>query len=169
MRGKRELAPPPGVWLRLIPACAGKTSTAQAPVFDGGAHPRVCGENIYPSLKTYTARGSSPRVRGKRQSIPAQSLAPRLIPACAGKTRTSQVVTQVYGAHPRVCGENCSIIRASVAAWGSSPRVRGKPRAAGPEAWPGLAHPRVCGENMISTKGTAKSEGSSPRVRGKQP
>ena len=92
----------------------------------------------------------------------------RLIPACAGKTR-SQLRTAVIGtAHPRECGENGLQFSIVVLPPGSSPRVRGKlsprqrlpaavwliPACAGKTAaresqsgadW---AHPRVCGENI---------------------
>ena len=91
------------------------------------------------------------------------------------------------GAHPRVCGENVSEIRAVIFRPGSSPRVRGKrrnqtehvlyrgliPACAGKTsscrsaAMPRRAHPRVCGENSPSPNHLKKMEGSSPRVRGK--
>ena len=66
--------------------------------------------------------------------------------------------------------------------------MRGKPRAAGPEAWPGRlipahagktcearadrfrprAHPRACGENHDRRNDAHHRPGSSPRMRGKQ-
>ena len=91
-------------------------------------------------------------------------------------------------AHPRVCGENSTARQAMRSAWGSSPRVRGKPclsrtrstsmglipACAGKTAWPPraegaeTAHPRVCGENVSTRYGHVEAPGSSPRVRGKQ-
>ena len=50
---------------RLIPACAGKTIVIAVRVFEGRAHPRVCGENILTFGDLPKAEGSSPRVRGK--------------------------------------------------------------------------------------------------------
>ena len=50
----------------LIPACAGKTERLDALHRDDGAHPRVCGENELLQERWARARGSSPRVRGKR-------------------------------------------------------------------------------------------------------
>ena len=71
--------------------------------------------------------GSSPRVRGKRLRTWSFALAPRLIPACAGKTGIYAAVAKEARAHPRVCGENCGYPAFSVFGLGSSPRVRGKP------------------------------------------
>ena len=153
--------------LRLIPACAGKTSLRDKRARD--------------------VQGSSPRVRGKRR--PGCRLWRRrgLIPACAGKTWAIGVVPDFAGAHPRVCGENYSHDLRTCEQRGSSPRVRGKP---GPGAKPpqadGLipacagktttrtqrpylarAHPRVCGENATTATLAGFDAGSSPRVRGK--
>ena len=90
----------------LIPACAGKTRASSRPSSLYRAHPRVCGENSPSHPASYTARGSSPRVRGK----PSSKLNPRLfrglIPACAGKTVSFQGMNALKPAHPRVCGEN---------------------------------------------------------------
>ena len=52
--------------LRLIPACAGKTLVAIGISYLTGAHPRVCGENVLSFRFGNHLRGSSPRVRGKR-------------------------------------------------------------------------------------------------------
>ena len=132
--------------------------------------------------------GSSPRVRGKRCFCVDENISPGLIPACAGKTRVSWVAPRLRRAHPRVCGENCLLSRSPGAAWGSSPRVRGKlwnfrtaplltgliPACAGktaaelPAAELRPAHPRVCGENLLRLLTSLVRIGSSPRVRGKQ-
>ena len=93
----------------------------------------------------------------------------RNIPACAGKTSVTGVVTVFYPEHPRVRGENrfstaCGAIRI-----GTSPRARGKRFWAKNEAFstrniPACAgktprrhrhrrysqeHPRVRGENFV--------------------
>ena len=151
------------------------------------AHPRVCGENPRWLCAPTKRRGSSPRVRGKLSDASEDRPISRLIPACAGKTRTSSARSRVVSAHPRVCGEN--FVKAVWIFWvkGSSPRVRGKrkhsdrisaargliPACAGKTSClcrfrrPAAAHPRVCGENKISFGVQALKLGSSPRVRGK--
>ena len=70
--------------------------------------------------------GSSPRVRGKLQSLDIDVLKEGLIPACAGKTFVESGDAITGGAHPRVCGENMVCRRVAEAIPGSSPRVRGK-------------------------------------------
>ena len=70
----------------LIPARAGKTTSAPTPSQQRPAHPRACGENAEDYALKSEVAGSSPRVRGKHD--PVVDLVPRqrLIPARAGKT-----------------------------------------------------------------------------------
>ena len=49
-RGKREPGKPRDRRPRLIPACAGKTTTTSHPTFRSTAHPRACGENHTPRV-----------------------------------------------------------------------------------------------------------------------
>ena len=74
--------------LGLIPACAGKTSRVRRGGPQTRAHPRVCGENPRSLERPRKARGSSPRVRGKRVVQSIRRDRPGLIPACAGKTKS---------------------------------------------------------------------------------
>ena len=151
------------------------------------AHPRVCGENASSSGPVSPKTGSSPRVRGKQQEAHDTPQYPRLIPACAGKTRPLFRFLFTRTAHPRVCGENAHLQRSIRSRKGSSPRVRGKlvfasaavhidgliPACAGKtliRASRGrsrTAHPRVCGENSLIRHSPMQRQGSSPRVRGK--
>ena len=172
---------------RLIPACAGKTTSPTPCGSTGRAHPRVCGENLLASALAAWWLGSSPRVRGKRQELEAVDEQPRLIPACAGKTDPARVDVHCARAHPRVCGENSIPASRVATSRGSSPRVRGKlghgpcglraarliPACAGKTRWLRCwsrrtgAHPRVCGENKYTGEKYSTEDGSSPRVRGK--
>ena len=112
--------------VRLIPACAGKTSSGGCCFWVCWAHPRVCGENHSEhGFKTETV-GSSPRVRGKHLVVEAVDIDDRLIPACAGKTHLLSGEKLNTTAHPRVCGENILLTRDAARCVGSSPRVRGK-------------------------------------------
>ena len=72
--------------IRLIPACAGKTSCFVARERWLGAHPRVCGENCRYNSHRLPTPGSSPRVRGKLTINALSAADGGLIPACAGKT-----------------------------------------------------------------------------------
>ena len=187
VRGKRPGRARWPIRRRLIPACAGKTRTWPCSTRYGRAHPRVCGENVWAPQAGDPDEGSSPRVRGKPHRLGPHARPRGLIPACAGKTAGTIVVTHPTGAHPRVCGENRGERFADCRRDGSSPRVRGKrhrglrrrlpcgliPACAGKTSRPPRpppsrpAHPRVCGENIQGFIDGIKNMGSSPRVRGK--
>ena len=115
---------------RLIPAHAGKTFTTICPASPTAAHPRSRGENFGRSAAMSGAGGSSPLTRGKRFASVPQRIAKRLIPAHAGKTGPQSNRSDRWAAHPRSRGENVSVRRSSVSAYGSSPLTRGKPSAA---------------------------------------
>ena len=147
----------------------------------------MCGENGSGRSRWLSRVGSSPHVRGKPLLL-TSALAPRrLIPARAGKTCAEGRAGPPSRAHPRACGENTGTSGGPSSPYGSSPRVRGKPRArrlrirpprliparAGKTGWgplvPGAtwAHPRACGENTTSSPHKSCLATSSPRVRGK--
>ena len=173
--------------VRLIPACAGKTSCLSNWLISNATHPRVCGENFCGCSAPDADWGSSPRVRGKLRGSGCGRPRPGLIPACAGKTPRRPLRPRRSRAHPRVCGENAPSLDALTVNAGSSPRVRGKhpglqssdpvrrliPARAGKTARASrsppspVAHPRVCGENAQARGGVTMLDGSSPRVRGK--
>ena len=187
VRGKRA---PRGLGLpgfRLIPACAGKTFSAQEFGPCQSAHPRVCGENWPARVSVSLAKGSSSRVRGKLTGELIHRRSAGLIPACAGKTNRIASLVSNLPAHPRVYGENGIRRGKPTSPPGSSPRVRGKgldglqvdaadgpiPACAGktsasrPRTARLPAHPRMCGENDEFANIGAIPSGSSPHVRGK--
>ena len=87
VRGKQDMGRDVPVGNRLIPARAGKTTRRLRRPHQGAAHPRACGENASDRSTSPSARGSSPRVRGKRVLGAEEAVRARLIPARAGKTR----------------------------------------------------------------------------------
>ena len=110
---------------RIIPARAGFTSCGSHPISAPADHPRACG--VYPTRGTHDdgRPGSSPRVRGLPSHSGRQRGHPRIIPARAGFTSHRD---QRHGGptdHPRACGVYTWAAMRSVAAVGSSPRVRG--------------------------------------------
>ena len=132
--------------------------------------------------------GSSPRVRGKHDAVPAIHGHGRIIPARAGQTQPCRIHRRGVADHPRACGANLVEQGQRQIPAGSSPRVRGKrcderfdglhhriiPARAGQTLSSFLRmcwdpdHPRACGANA-GWRGLVKSgNGSSPRVRGKQ-
>ena len=71
-----------------------------------GDHPRVCGEHELTLFENGLALGSSPRVRGTRETAHVDVPEARIIPACAGNTKDNGGVTAENRDHPRVCGEH---------------------------------------------------------------
>ena len=95
---------------RFIPACAGNSGIRQAQRSGTPVHPRVCGEQIRRLWSQRREDGSSPRVRGTvrcRGCCPAET---RFIPACAGNRRPTGRGSPPSSVHPRVCGEQKTLI-----------------------------------------------------------
>ena len=113
----------------------------------GQAHPRSRGENAGVPEYVVQRDGSSPLTRGKLWPVPEGSTPAGLIPAHAGKTRSSPWSPSPSTAHPRSRGENASTADRRSHIDGSSPLTRGK-LGLSPEA----------GEDL----------GSSPLTRGKR-
>ena len=173
---------------RLIPACAGQTSTAPDLRGSKRAHPRVCGAD--PTLRQMASMstGSSPRVRGRQGFRWGDQCRAGLIPACAGQTARRRAFPGWCRAHPRVCGADKPGCKAGQSPSGSSPRVRGRrcrqlvladrggliPACAGQTAKPPphkrglMTHPRVCGADGRDLPEGRSDRGSSPRVRGRR-
>ena len=166
-RGKLRLCCNEAVRVGLIPAHAGKTSSAENSRCCSPAHPRSRGENLVCCGFSLHGVGSSPLTRGKLLLRSGSRTPKRLIPAHAGKTPTPSRRCKPSPAHPRSRGENYATQRNPVRPTGSSPLTRGKqekykrqcdenrliPAHAGKTATPLLrrliprAHPRSRGEN----------------------
>ncbi len=124
-------------------------------------------------------RGTLPRADHRRGAA-------RFIPARAGNTAYQHNNPERARVHPRACGEHPSAPWLSSGISGSSPRVRGTPRArgctaparrfiparAGNTQWEAVdhssaaVHPRACGEHFNHISQDSPERGSSPRVRG---
>ena len=91
----------------IIPAYAGNTSVKINACARHGDHPRVCGEHVTTAKSVGAYIGSSPRMRGTRESRFSDSIPHGIIPAYAGNTLTSSSTVSVCWDHPRVCGEHC--------------------------------------------------------------
>ena len=105
-RGKRPDRRGHLLFLRLIPAHAGKTSECALNYTLTRAHPRSRGENRTRPTHICAWRGSSPLTRGKRMSRSTSSRMRGLIPAHAGKTPARRRWPGPWRAHPRSRGEN---------------------------------------------------------------
>ena len=131
--------------------------------------------------------GSPPRERGKTVVPTHVFIPPRITPAWAGKSVSSEIRTFSRQDHPRVGGEKDTMPNFWAAASGSPPHGRGKvlqklrqlslvgitPAWAGKSryrcrCWSGgQDHPRVGGEKARCSVTGAKFWGSPPRRRGK--
>ena len=172
---------------RITPAHAGKTCHPLRARPATPDHPRACGENASTCVPFDGARGSPPRMRGKRSQLSGEVLEHRITPAHAGKTACRPCSPRIRADHPRACGENRTYLTKKQHAGGSPPRMRGKlipprkclyktritPAHAGKtcahdSAHAGVAdHPRACGENRSAGVSPTLRRGSPPRMRGK--
>ena len=147
MRGKHFLIVDPCAGDGNIPAYAGKTLQLQPDQVILEEHPRVCGENCFIIIAIIFACGTSPRMRGKLPKAFGRMWDHRNIPAYAGKTPGAPHLAEPSSEHPRVCGENVSLLRGLGVVVGTSPRMRGKPSVRVCSKTTTREHPRVCGEN----------------------
>jgi len=172
--------------MRFIPAPAGNTARLDKKIGRFGVHPRACGEHLSVALYFGNSHGSSPRLRGTRPPVVIADCVHRFIPAPAGNTSEWRGCPPGLPVHPRACGEHYDPYTNSWNWGGSSPRLRGTPRAdrkgagisrfipapAGNTTTPKrnisnkAVHPRACGEHVNRDLATIKRLGSSPRLRG---
>ena len=128
VRGTDENGNVVGDVIGIIPACAGNSVKCRGHTQASTDHPRVCGEQYVFYTHTAYVLGSSPRVRGTAVITVSIFILPRIIPACAGNRHTKRSRISKARDHPRVCGEQPSMILDIAAGMGSSPRVRGTAR-----------------------------------------
>ena len=126
MRGKVSVHSAFSPFVRITPACAGKSrrlSHCRSQFWD---HPRVCGEKLSLSTRPRAKSGSPPRVRGKVHISTGQVGGVGITPAYAGKRAVANFRPGTIRDHPRVCGEKTCLIMSSRFWMGSPPRMRGK-------------------------------------------
>ena len=93
-------------FVRITPACAGKTwvSSRAWEIFPD--HPRMRGED---ELSVYAEGGwlgSPPHARGRLAGLRGHDRKVRITPACAGKTRRGPGGPRGLSDHPRMRGED---------------------------------------------------------------
>ena len=186
LRGTRGSRGARRVDARFIPAPAGNTPGTRCRRRPIPVHPRACGEHDNWATTLAMADGSSPRLRGTRETASREAREIRFIPAPAGNTRSTRTDRPRGSVHPRACGEHNAVSYGTDLNDGSSPRLRGTlPRAErlGPvlrfipapagntlvrsaRAVTLPVHPRACGEHTICPRWATGRAGSSPRLRG---
>ena len=146
-RGKHVAGVRRGAGGRLIPAHAGKTSTASRALVGVSAHPRSRGENASAASSFCSFAGSSPLTRGKRRHARAHVDQSRLIPAHAGKTSAASLSqSQPPGSSPLTRGKHL-IKKKGTTIWRLSPAHAGKTHSVTKGPRSSAAHPRSRGEN----------------------
>ena len=125
-RGKVDLDEAYGGRVRIIPACAGKSTSLAAAVVSQRDHPRMRGEKDVCDLVSVLSSGSSPHARGKAIKTPSSDVSIRIIPACAGKSEPIIVLDRKSEDHPRMRGEKDTDFGETEVDEGSSPHARGK-------------------------------------------
>ena len=146
VRGTRLDVRRPARRARFIPACAGNSTSPAMRSTNLSVHPRVCGELCAERFAGPCPGGSSPRVRGTRNTLFRITRPLRFIPACAGNSQTAaDCQTGFGGSSPRVRGTLSSGVQTALngrfipACAGNSNR---RPADRGSSS----VHPRVCGE-----------------------
>ena len=151
-------------------------------------HLRVCGADRTLGHLHRRGRGSSPRVRSRRETLRQVGARRGIISACAEQTQPPVMATSPHRDHLRVCGADCEASRAAKTANGSSPRVRSRlsnkdigafaygiisacaeQTSTGRPLYPTAEdHLRVCGADWSRAIARLASMGSSPRVRSRR-
>ena len=126
VRGKDVSGADATPWIRITPACAGKSFTSMKCFRAIQDHPRVCGEKTEIAYVVFLSEGSPPRVRGKAFLTECRHSAVGITPACAGKSFCNVSCNISIRDHPRVCGEKMRHQKHRQESKGSPPRVRGK-------------------------------------------
>ena len=167
-RGRQACVCREGVCRRITPACAGKTfyyRIRQGPYQD---HPRMRGED---SLHLSAARcrdGSPPHARGRRPTRLGWDPIEGITPACAGKTNLTNTSKRAIPDHPRMRGEDGSLLAARPVELGSPPHARGR-RSRRPILEMSIQdHPRMRGEDNTIRRIIAVAVGSPPHARGRR-
>lgn len=110
---------------RIIPACAGNTLSILCALSNRSNHPRLRGEYVAYALQRDIPWGSSPLARGILNRCVCKSYISRIIPACAGNTKSDKYCQNLYWDHPRLCGEYLLSPSIWCVMLGSSSLVRG--------------------------------------------
>ena len=125
-RGKGSIGPRTHPNRRIIPACAGKSTSLQATSYPPQDHPRLRGEKLPARFSICCWEGSSPLARGKGAAEVGAGTRGRIIPACAGKRHFCPVLLEEFLDHPRLRGEKSKVPPSVFQYAGSSPLARGK-------------------------------------------
>ena len=126
-RGRLPLNYTDKVTIRITPACAGKTRNCRDWPPSYADHPRMRGEDADAAAIDGMGGGSPPHARGRPTHAARAARAWRITPACAGKTGSFLWKTFTWPDHPRMRGEDQSVVVPALGLGGSPPHARGRP------------------------------------------
>ena len=109
----------------IIPAYAGSTTSCPLLRSRLPDHPRIRGEHRLFTEYERRGGGSSPHTRGARDRLVDVGFEFGIIPAYAGSTSISVVLSSSPADHPRIRGEHSTSAEALLMKVGSSPHTRG--------------------------------------------
>ena len=144
VRGNHARCHPFSPSRRSIPARAGEPTVRSCERASVRVYPRACGGTMALLFLRLVDCGLSPRVRGNRGVVNAQTKADRSIPARAGEPMTWRLPCRFGEVYPRACGGTSSSLSGRNSSWGLSPRVRGNQPRRYPDT-PPTVYPRACG------------------------
>ena len=174
---------------RNIPTCVGKTMRSLVIMIFIPEHPHMRGENLSGEGDATPCAGTSPHAWGKHLAAVNQTIFPRNIPTCVGKTNRRRQRCRESTEHPHMRGENVSRPSRPRTAAGTSPHAWGKrveadpyilasrniPTCVGKTTRSMLTaiflpeHPHMRGENLKPPALVDAVEGTSPHAWGKPP
>ena len=164
-RGARSSGNLREVRYRIIPACAGSTTSCGRGCHEARDHPRLRGEHGDRSGLGHVISGSSPPARGAQRRAWGTLPVHRIIPACAGSTGGWAVAGASPRDHPRLRGEHSSRVPGVGAERGSSPPARGAHAVAGRRRRRHRIIP-ACAGSTDHARILAVSDEDHPRLRG---
>jgi len=134
----------------LIPARAGRTSMIPSASALHAAHPRSRGADSLPPTESAPRLGSSPLARGGPPRGLPRGRSRGLIPARAGRTRSTRRPSGRASAHPRSRGADLWSDETGLWGTGSSPLARGGPGRDRPRRRRGRLIPARAGRTSTS-------------------
>ena len=152
---------------RNTPACAGKTGRNAGSHLSQEKHPRLRGEDHAERLNGRRAVGNTPACAGKTQELPIlNTLDFGNTPACAGKTGRKRKRSQDKGKHPRLRGEDRTVVGV-LRRLRKHPRLRGEDFGAECGSFLGLETPPLARGRLIHLEDSRRHQGNTPACAGK--
>ena len=110
----------------ITPACAGKSAPDPGPQPQSADHPRMRGEEHQGRNLNGCPNGSPPHARGREPPLIRDGANQGITPACAGKRPPPTGPARSIADHPRMRGEELTMVPSGDGETGSPPHARGR-------------------------------------------